>query len=311
MGSKAVAPRVSVVIPTLDGGQEFRACLEAVRRQELDRPYEVICVDSGSTDGTLDTCREFGVRIVEIDRGAFNHGLTRNMAIEAARGEFVALLTQDAVPLGANWLRHHVDALESRPDAAGSYGRQILRDGVNPFLRWRLEHWTATRPERSVQRIDDEAAFDAATPLEKLAIVAFDDVNSCLRRSVWESIPFSEVEFGEDIDWALRAVTAGHSIVYEPGARVLHSHDHTLRQDFDRVYADHRNLNRLLGMKQVSRPLDVLRSTVSGVRSLWASVPLDEYPLRERLYWRFYAIPWSFVQAAAQYMGARSNERSS
>jgi rhamnosyltransferase len=301
--------RVSVVIPTLNGGREFRACLAAVRRQELDRPYEVICIDSGSTDGTLEACREFGVRLLQIEKATFNHGLTRNAAIRAAEGEYVALLTQDAVPLGTDWLRHHVEALESRADAAGSYGRQVLRDSVNPYLRWRLEQWAATRPRRAVQRIEDPAAFAAASPLEKLAVVAFDDVNSCLRKAVWESIPFSEVAFGEDIDWALRAVAAGHAIVYEPGARVLHSHNDSLRRDFQRVYADHRNLNRLLGMKQVPTARDVVRCTLSGVRSLWRSVPLDDRPAMERLYWRLYALPWSFVQNAAQYLGARANER--
>ena len=81
---------------------ELRACLEAIRRQELDRPFEIICIDSGSTDDTLDHCREFEVRLLQIDRQTFNHGLTRNQGIGAARGEFVALLTQDSVPLGSD-----------------------------------------------------------------------------------------------------------------------------------------------------------------------------------------------------------------
>lgn len=305
----AAPQMVSVVIPTLNGGAEFRACLAAVRRQELGRPYEVICIDSGSTDDTLAVCRDFDVRVLEIARGTFNHGLTRNDAIRAARGEFVALLTQDAVPLGADWLRRHVEALESTPDAAGSYGRQVLRDGVNPYLRWRLEHWAATRPDRAIQRVTDPAAFEAKPPIEKLALAAFDDVNSCVRRSVWEAIPFSRVEFGEDVDWGLRVVRAGYAIVYEPRARVLHSHNDSLRRDFKRVYADHRNLNRLLGMNQVPTPRAVLACTVSGVRDLWRTVPLEDRSLPERLYWRLYAVPWSLVQNAAQYLGARSNRR--
>lgn len=300
---------VSVVIPTLNGGDELRACLGAVHSQALEYPYEVICIDSGSTDNTLETCKEFDVRVLQIEPGTFNHGLTRNEAIRHARGEFVALLTQDAVPLGTDWLRHHVEALESMPEAAGSYGRQVLRPGVNPYLRWRLEQWAATRPERTVQRMGDLAAFEAAPPLEKLSRVAFDDVNSCIRKAVWESIPFSGVEFGEDIDWGLRVIRAGYTIVYEPRARVLHSHNDSLRRDFLRVYADHRNLNRLLGMNQVPTPRDVLRCAISGVGSLWRSVPLNGYSPLWRLYWRLYAIPWSLVQTAAQYFGARSNGR--
>lgn len=301
----ASARTVSVVIPTLNGGAEFRACLEAVRRQELDRPFEIVCIDSGSTDDTVRHCRELGVRLLEIAPGTFNHGLTRNEAIRAAQGEFVALLTQDAVPIGTDWLRHLVGALESTPEAAGVYGRQVLRDStVNPYLRWRLELWAATRATRVVQRIADREAFEASSPLEKLAAVAFDDVNSCLRRSVWETIPFSRVEFGEDIDWSLRVMRAGYAVVYEPGARVLHSHNDSLWRDFKRVYADHRNLNRLLGMRQIPTLRLVARCTLGGVGSLWRTVPL---PPTRKLYWRLYAIPWTFSQNAAQYLGARTN----
>jgi rhamnosyltransferase len=305
----APPPAVSVVIPTLNGGAAFRACLEAIRRQELDRPFEIVCIDSGSTDDTLRHCRELDVRVLELGGRPFNHGLTRNEAIAATAGEFVALLTQDAVPLGTEWLRHLVGALESTPRAAGAYGRQVLREAINPYQRWRLEQWAATRPGRAIQEITDREAFEAAPPLEKLAVVAFDDVNSCIRKRVWEAIPFARVEFGEDLDWSLRVLRAGHAIVYEPRARVLHSHDDSLSRDFRRVYADHRNLSRLLGMNQVPSPTHVLRCTASGVRGLWRSVPLDAYPPLARLYWRLYAIPWTLMQNAAQYLGARSTRR--
>ena len=150
---------------------------------------------------------------------------------------------------------------DSVPRAAGAYGRQLLRSTtVNPYQRWRLEHWAATRAERVIQEITDWEAFEARSPLEKLSVVAFDDVNSCIRKRVWERIPFSRVEFGEDIDWGLRVLREGYAIVYEPRARVLHSHNDSLWRDFRRVYADHRNLNRLLGMRQVPTLYHVLNS---------------------------------------------------
>lgn len=300
-------PTASVVIPTLNAGPDFRDCLRALQTQELDRPYEIICIDSGSTDETLDICREAGIRLLGIEPGTFNHGLTRNRAIDAAEGEFVALLTQDAVPLGTDWLARHVAALEATPRAAGSYGRQVPHDTVNPYLRWRLEQWAATSAEPAVQEITDPAAFDALPPLEKLRVVAFDNVNSCVRKSVWKTIPFSRVDFGEDIDWGVRVTRAGHALVYEPRARVRHSHDDSLWQEFKRIRADHRNLHRLLGMAQVPTLRAVVECTLRGTTALWHQVPLDAYGARERLYWRLYALPWTLVQNAAQYAGARSD----
>ena len=275
-------PAVSVIIPTLNGGAEFRACLEAVHRQQLDRPFEVLCIDSGSTDDTLRRCQERGVGLLQIPPGTFNHGLTRNEAISAARGEYVALLTQDAVPVGTDWLHHLVEALDSVPRAAGAYGRQLLRSTtVNPYQRWRLEHWAATRAERVIQEITDREAFEARSPLEKLAVVAF--------------------------DWSLRVLRAGYAVVYEPRARMLHSHNDSLWRDFKRVYSDHRNLNRLLGMRQMPTLGRVFRCTVSGVGALWRTVPMPPGSRARRLYWRLYALPWTLAQNAAQYLGARSN----
>lgn len=312
-GNNAVGgpPTVSVVIPTRNGGAAFRACLEAVHRQELEEDYEVICIDSGSTDDTLRHCREFGVRVIGIDPRTFNHGLTRNHAIAAARGEFVALLTQDAVPLGNDWLHWLVTALKSTPRAAGAYGRQVMRENVNPYLRWRLEAWAATRSEPAVQEIRDRAAFEAAPPLEKLALVSFDNVNSCIRKSVWSEMPFSAVAFGEDIDWSLRVMQAGHAIVYEPRARVLHSHNDSLWRDFKRIYLDHRHLNRLLGMRQIPTFGDLVRSLIRGLALVWREVDLDDQHALARFYWRLYAIAWVLGQNSGQYLGAKASERGS
>jgi rhamnosyltransferase len=306
-----VATLVSVVIPTLNGGEMFRACLEAIRRQEIDRPVEIVVVDSGSTDDTLRHCRDLGVQVLEIEKGTFNHALTRNRAIAATRGEHIALLTQDAVPIGTDWLGHLVAALESTPNAAGAYGRQVPHDDVNPYLRWRLGHWAATRSERVVQQMPDRAAFEALSPLEKLAVAAFDDVNSCVRRSVWVTMPFPRVDFGEDVAWGLQAIRAGFAIVYEPRARVRHSHNDSIWQDFRRIYADHRNLNQLLGMRLIPSARLLARSTASGVVTLWRSVPLNGYSPARRLYWRLYALPWTLAQNSAQFLGARVAERGS
>jgi len=300
---------VSVVVPTLNGGARFRRCLEAVRRQVLDRPIELVCIDSGSTDDTLRHCQDFGARVLSIDKGTFNHGLTRNQAIGATSGEYVALLTQDAVPVGTAWLASLVRALEETPRAAGAYGRQLPLDDLNPYLRWRLEQWAATRATRAVQEATDREAFEAAPPLAKLAVAAFDDVNSCLRRSVWERLPFPRAEFGEDIAWGLAAIRAGHALVYEPAACVEHSHNDSLWRDFRRVYADHRNLNRLLGMNQIPTLRHVITCTVSGAGMLWRSVPLVGHSVGRRLYWRGYAVAWTFAQNAAQYLGARASAR--
>ena len=131
-----MAQRVSVVIPTFNAGREFRATLEMLRAQETSYPIELLAVDSGSADETLPLCREYGVTVVRRE-GPFNHGRTRNQAIARARGDFVALTVQDAVPADRRWLDALVANLDRDQTLAGVYSRQIPRPDHNPPTRCR------------------------------------------------------------------------------------------------------------------------------------------------------------------------------
>lgn len=84
---------------------------------------------------------------------------------------------------------------------------------------------------------------------EQIRLLSFDNVASCLRRSVWEKLPLPERPFGEDLGWAMAALFQGFRLVYEPGSTVIHSHRQPLSYEFKRVYLDHQNWNRLIGLK--------------------------------------------------------------
>jgi rhamnosyltransferase len=93
---------ISIIIPIKNAGAEFRDTLVAIRKQTRD--YEVIVVDSGSSDDTLDLALQFGARTFSIAPESFNHGETRNLGIRHATGQVCIMLVQDAVPIGETWL---------------------------------------------------------------------------------------------------------------------------------------------------------------------------------------------------------------
>ena len=97
---------VSIVIPSYNGGEDFTKCLQMVFEQKVSFPFEVIVIDSGSTDGTLDFLKGYPIRLKQISPKEFNHGLTRNMGMELARGRYVVLMTQDAIPADNYWLEN-------------------------------------------------------------------------------------------------------------------------------------------------------------------------------------------------------------
>jgi rhamnosyltransferase len=302
-----VNPAVTLLIPTWNAGPEFPRVLARMLAQEVDRPFEVVVVDSGSTDGTVDVLRAHPVRLIEIPNTEFNHGLTRNLGVREAHGEIVVLATQDAYPDDLHWMQRLVDCFAD-PRVAGAYSRQIPRSDANPFIRDRLGQWAATATTARVQRLAGGAAELATlAPLERLARIAFDNVSASLRRAVALEIPFRQRQFGEDLDWAHRVLLAGYDVVYEPRSCVVHSHNHSMWYELKRVYLDHQNLHRLLGVHTIPRPGDLLRCTAGGSWRLAGVVARDPtLRLGARLGWWARVVPYSLSQNLAQFLGARS-----
>ena len=297
---------MTVFIPTWNAGPEFPGILRAILGQQIDRPMEVLVIDSGSTDGTVELLRRQPVRLIEIPQSEFNHGLTRARAVGEATGDLVAFVTQDARPSDPHWLQRLVDCFDD-PVVAGAYSCQLPRPDANPFIKHRLSQWAASQTERRIQHVESPEVFEALAPLEKLGRVAFDNVSSAVRRRDALEIPFRRRQFGEDIDWARRVVLAGRSIVFEPGSKVVHSHNRSIWYEFKRVYLDHQNLQRQFGVMTLPRRQDILICSRMAIAELRGIVDQAEDlgPLA-RVWWKLKAVPFGFTQNLAQFLGARS-----
>lgn len=262
-------PDVSVVIPTYNAGSEFDGVLQAIFDQRTGFGFEVLVVDSGSSDGTLEVARKHSARVLGVPKSEFTHGGTRNRGISEARGEFVAMIVQDALPADENWLGKLVENLANDERVAGAYSRQIPRPDCNPFTRYALENHFTNLPERREQAIDDLARYEALSPPKKLRLVTFDDVSSCLRRSAWEEHPFEALSYGEDIEWSQRVLKAGYKVVYEPRSAVIHSHNRSAVYEMKRAYVTHKLLGEMLGFRALPSFGD-LRTRLPGlVRQRW------------------------------------------
>lgn len=304
---------IAVVIPTWNGGARFRALLARLASQSVEEGLQLVVVDSGSTDGTLEAARAAGALVEAIDQKDFNHGRTRNLAIAACGAERVLLLTQDAVPLDDDYVATLAAAFDDgHVDAA--YARQFPLPDQDPILAERLRVWAASRSESVDQSLapgDPDAArarWDALQPLERLSACAFDNVASAVRRSSWQRQPFPEAPFGEDVAFGKQLLLAGGTIRFVADARVEHSHPIDLVREFKRLYCDHRNLYALFEVR-----------TVPSWRAVWdgwhwqrrtyfdlLDGRVDLAP-RERRRWKRFAVPYSLAEPLAQFLGARSN----
>ena len=239
--------QVSIVIPTKNAGPGFRDTLEAIAAQSV-LPGEVVVVDSGSSDGTLELAGQFGARTVSVAPESFNHGETRNFGLRQASGEVCILLVQDAVPAGPNWLEGLI-APFSDPRVAGVTGRQVPRPDADPLARWEVDYRNRFLGDQFlVRQVDPWEKFRTLSFEERLRTASFDNVCSALRRSVWERQPFRALVFAEDLDWGVRALEAGYRLAYNPSAAVVHSHSRPALYNLRRQYVSGKTVPQFLQM---------------------------------------------------------------
>jgi rhamnosyltransferase len=244
-------PAISVVLVTCNGAATLPAVLDAIRDQRGCLPFEVVAIDSASTDGTADLLRRRVDQFVAIPARAFDHGLTRNLGFERARGELVVLIVQDAVPASNAWLAALTAPLAADERIAGAYARQLPQPGASALTRRYLSQWVASSDVARTSAISSREELDALDPMAQLERCAFDNVCSCIRRSVWQQHPFRATPIAEDLEWAREVLLAGYRLAYEPGAAVVHSHDRSARYELRRTYVLHRRLYELFRLRTI------------------------------------------------------------
>lgn len=282
---------ISVLIPVKNGGEDLRRCLAGITQQEIVEGVEIVVVDSGSTDGSIDHAESVGARVLRIAADDFVHGSARNLAAREANGDLLVFTSQDAVAASPVWLASLAAAARSRPDAAGAYGRQLPHEGARPPERFFLDFLYG--PRARVQRLapDDELTFETTI---------FSNVNSAIPRAVWHEHPFGDqVTMSEDQEWSRRMLRAGRVLVYAPEAAVRHSHTYTLRSAFRRFYvsgvsAEHSYVEGL-GSRQALRRAG-LRYARRELRWLLAT---------GQVHWLPYTILYELTKFAGLQLGIR------
>ena len=209
-------PETSIVIRTFNEEKHIGNLLSAIASQTY-KNYEIVIVDSGSTDDTLSIAEKFPVRIIKIESRDFTFGYSLNVGCEASRGKYLVFVSAHILPVSREWLSNLVNAFKNEK-VAMVYGRQM---GV-PSSKFS-------------ERMDLKRLFGTETKNSKVILDYANNANSAVRRDLWKNRNFDEYLFGlEDIEWARNITKKGHLIHYEPKAPIYHIHDETWPQVFNR-----------------------------------------------------------------------------
>jgi len=274
-----------LVCPTLNPGGMFNDWLCAYGQQK-EKPAAALIIDSTSDDGSVEQAKEFGFSITVIDRKTFNHGATRQKAIDDNEGfDFVIFLTQDALLYNDKALSELLSAFDS-PDVAAVCGRQLPHKQAKPIeAHARLCSYSTVSNVRSLK--------DA----ESLGIKAAFLSNSfaAYRISALQRIGGfpDDVIFAEDMYVAAKLLLAGYSIAYAADACVYHSHNYSFMQELRRYFD--------MGVFHAREPW--IRQRLGSAEGAGAKFIVSEFKyLLKHAIWQ---IPESFLRTMLRYIGFR------
>lgn len=201
-------PTTSVVIRALNEERHIGRLLAGLAAQTV-QPDQIVLVDSGSTDATVEIARRFGCEVTHIKKEEFSFGRALNIGCEAATGDVLIFVSAHVYPVYNTYLEHLVAPFE-REQVVVSYGRQIGDDRTKYAETRLLLKWF---PEQSIE--------DQNNPFSNNA-------NCAVRRDTWADLRYDEELTGlEDLDFAKRAMAKGGQVAYVAEAPVFHVHEET------------------------------------------------------------------------------------
>ena len=153
---------VTIVIPTKNAGDLLDKVLKAVFDQKTDYSYEVICVDSGSSDNTLDIIGKYPAILYQIPASEFGHGKTRNFGASKGTGEYSVFITQDALPATDTWLQNFIDAMKSDPEIVGGFGIHYPYPDCNIIDKRDLKaHFEGFGSDNTIYQLTDKERYES------------------------------------------------------------------------------------------------------------------------------------------------------
>ena len=277
---------IKVVIPTYNAGIEFRKVMKALSIQKGISADDIWIIDSSSTDQTTNIAQEFGACIKCISKNDFGHGKTRAMAARMVKSKYIVFMTQDAVLSAKDSIIKLCRGLKEKQNVGMTYGRQLpifsVGDIGNHVRLFNYPSTSIMKEKKDVSRLGLKTIFCS-------------DSFAAYNREILLSIGnFPDVNFGEDTLIASMLIDAGYSIYYNSEACVYHSHEFSLREEFERyvvignLHREYHHIFKRFG-----------KAEGEGMRFIRSEI---RYLISQN---KYYLLPLAFVHNAAKFLGYR------
>lgn len=227
---------VSVVIPTLNAGPEFRWLLRKLHGQHGFRELEIVIVDSGSSDGTVDLAHTAGCTVVEISPSDFSHSFARNAGGDIARGDYVLFMVQDAYPIGDYWIYGMLCYLM---DHAGERLAALSCAEYNRSDSDIMYNWVINTHYRFLGCLDYDriGEFKGNDHTLLRSYGQLSDVACLMTKDVFRRYRYRG-DYAEDLDLGIRLIKDGYRVAMLASIKVVHSHNRPAYYYLKRSFVD-------------------------------------------------------------------------
>lgn len=267
MKSEIPNPLVSVIVVNYNRAKLLRECLRSLLQQSYCF-LEILVVDNGSSDDSLEAVRTFSdkrIRLLPLDDNlGFAGG--NNLAIQEAKGEFIALINNDAVAQ-ERWIEELLKAIRVSKPSIGMWASKVLffetdiidKAGHLMYLDGQNRgRGTGERDTGQYERLEETLFPDGCAAVYRKCML--DEVGG---------FDESFFAYGDDADLGIRSRWMGWRCLYVPGAVVYHHHSSTSGPfSMQKIYWIERN--RLwLAVKNFPLPLLMISPLFTLNRWLW------------------------------------------
>lgn len=217
---------ISIIIPTYNAMTHLPKLLDSLKQQALK--FELIIVDSSSTDGTYEMIEPYADKIITISKNEFDHGGTRTKAAKFASGEFLVFLTQDTILYDKNAIQRLLEPFMDTSVSA-TYGRQLPHSNTSLFGK-HLRYFNYPSVSH-IRTLEDKELYGIKTTF-------FSDSFAAYRRSALEEVEWFKngLIVGEDMHVASKLLLKNYKVAYCAEAKVSHAHSYTIVEEFKRYF---------------------------------------------------------------------------
>ncbi|MEI8342607.1 MAG: glycosyltransferase family A protein [Verrucomicrobiota bacterium] len=215
-------PPISIVMRSKNDGPLIGAVLRSVYDQDYPGGVELVHIDSGSTDDTVEIINSTHPwKLIQIKAEEYVPGVVLNRGMRESRSEWVVFLNSDAEPVNRSWLSELIAAAQAQEKTGTAFSRQVPRPDCQAV--YAFDYDRCFGPER-----------------ESANWPHFFSMVSCIvNRQAWEEQPFREdLQYAEDDEWSRRLKDHGWGVAFAEKSLAIHSHNYTFKQAYKRAYGD-------------------------------------------------------------------------